>query len=320
MKVLLTGTSFLPSYGGPAFSVSRLGLALVEQGATVAIWAPDGSAASTPLLSQDDPLLRLTGSPSSILRRFGLPDVLHDNGIWLRHNHKLAKLAAQRRVPRIVSLRGMLEPWAVSHRSSKKKVAWTLYQRRDLLQAAFHHTTAEAEASHLAGYCLGVPIRTIPNGVEVPETKQPSVKRGHERRALYLGRLHPVKGLPMLIAAWAAVRPSGWVLDIAGPDEDGHRSTLERLVRDQRLGDVVKFHGPIGGASKSALYWSSDLLYSTDLLREFWHGRCRSAGSRRACLDHEGCSLAHARRSRVRLVGRNHRRRDCERASRCRRS
>ena len=51
MKVFLAGTSLLPDYGGPAFSVSRLAMALAEAGAEVGLWAPDQSAAVTPLLS-----------------------------------------------------------------------------------------------------------------------------------------------------------------------------------------------------------------------------------------------------------------------------
>ena len=51
MKVFLAGTSLLPDYGGPAFSVSRLATALAEAGAEVGLWASDQSAAMTPLLS-----------------------------------------------------------------------------------------------------------------------------------------------------------------------------------------------------------------------------------------------------------------------------
>ena len=48
--------------------------------------------------------------------------------------------------------------------------------------------------------------------------------------AVFLGRIYPVKGLPMLVEAWARVRPAGWRLIIAGPDEAGHRSEVEAGV------------------------------------------------------------------------------------------
>ena len=139
VKVLLTGTSLLPDYGGPAFSVSRLAMALAEAGAEVGLWASDQSAAVTPLFPAASSVQRIIGTEAEALDRFGETDILHDNGIWLPHNHRLAVLAERHGIPRVVSTRGMLEPWALSHKRLKKKLAWWLYQRRDLKQARCHH-------------------------------------------------------------------------------------------------------------------------------------------------------------------------------------
>src|SRR6266446_5181204 len=140
MKVFLAGTSLLPAYGGPAFSVSRLAVALAEAGTEVGLWAPDQSAAVTPLLSPHSTVRRLTGSEAEALDSFGKVEILHDNGIWLPHNHRIAVLSERRGIPRVVSTRGMLEPWARSHKRLKKGLAWGLYQRRDLKHASCHHT------------------------------------------------------------------------------------------------------------------------------------------------------------------------------------
>src|SRR5215470_8020556 len=112
MKVLLTVTSLLPAYGGPAFSVSRLGTALTQAGIDVGVWASDQSVETTPLLT-GSPVRRLIGTEVEALEKFCSVDVIHDNGIWLPHNHRLALLAEARGTPRIVSPRGMLEPWAM---------------------------------------------------------------------------------------------------------------------------------------------------------------------------------------------------------------
>ena len=60
---------------------------------------------------------------------------------------------------------------------------------------------------------------------------------------MFLGRIYPVKGLPMLIEAWARVRPAGWRLVIAGPDEAGHRREVEAAVAAAGLAEVVSFPG-----------------------------------------------------------------------------
>ena len=96
MKVLLTSTSLLPDYGGPALSVSRLATALADAGAKVGLWASDRSAAITPLLAAVSSVNRIIGDEFDALDRFGEPDILHDNGIWLRHNHRFAAFAEKR--------------------------------------------------------------------------------------------------------------------------------------------------------------------------------------------------------------------------------
>src|SRR6185437_2219240 len=170
----------------------------------------------TPFLPAETQLRRLTGSLGAAWREFGKPDVLHDNGIWRRHNHRLARLASARGIRRLVSTRGMLEPWAMAHKGAKKKLGWQLYQRRDLAAADGHHATSEMEAQNLRRLGLRVPVSVIANGVDVPEISRGAAGRS-VRKALFLGRLYPVKGLPMLIEAWARLRPKHWVLEIAGP-------------------------------------------------------------------------------------------------------
>ena len=163
-------------------------------------------------------------------------------------------------MPRVVSTRGMLEPWAVRHKPWKKKLAWRLYQRRDLGRASALHATAEPEAENLATFHLPAPIHTIPNGVDLPE---PCARRRALRRArtaVFLGRLYPVKGLPMLVEAWARVRPPGWRLVIAGPDQGGHRRVVETAIAAARLGGVVTLLGEVSGPAKDELLSDADLF------------------------------------------------------------
>jgi glycosyltransferase involved in cell wall biosynthesis len=267
VKIFLAATSLLPDYGGPAFSVSRLAAALADAGAEVALWASDQSVAQSSLLPSISCLQRFTGPVSEALDRFGDIEVLHDNGIWLLHNHLLATLAEKRGILRVVSTRGMLEPWALSHKPFKKRLAWRLYQERDLKRARCHITSGELEARNLQRLDLGVPIITIPNGVDTPEetTRKVTEERtrgedGRQRTALFLGRIYPIKGLPMLIEAWARVRPEGWLLRIAGPDEAGHMRQVERAISAAGLGRVVSFAGPLEAERKRAAFLDADLF------------------------------------------------------------
>jgi len=257
MRVFLSVASFRPAYGGPARSVSRLAEALVAGGAEVAAWAPDGSAVGTPFLAVRDGLRCLAGPLEDALAGCGEIDIIHDNGIWLPHNHRLAVLAKRRGIPRVVSTRGMLEPWAIAHKRWKKRVAWLLYQRGDIGSAAALHATAEAEARGLRRLGLPMPVRVVPNGVDLPPGPVGVAEHG---TALFLGRLHPVKGLPLLAEAWRRVSPAGWRLRVVGPDERGHRAELEALVAAAGLSGVWSFEGELAGEAKRAALAAASLL------------------------------------------------------------
>jgi poly(glycerol-phosphate) alpha-glucosyltransferase len=75
---------------------------------------------------------------------------------------------------------------------------------------------------------------------------------------LYLGRLHPIKGLSKLIEAWSMVRKeadkAGWRLVIAGWDQNGHRKELETLAAKLDVSSRVSFVGPQFGAAKASYF------------------------------------------------------------------
>lgn len=261
MKIFLASTSLEPSQGGPAYSVARLAGALADAGQEVGLWTADSSGVTR---GARHGARTLSGTLHEALDAFGPADVAHDNGLWLSHHHQLAVAAHGRGIPRVVSTRGMLEPWALGHKRVKKRIAWELYQRRDLKRAQCLHATSATEAGNLRSLALGVPIRMIPNGVDVPATAgigpPPAAAPPPVRTALFLGRLYPIKGLPVLIESWRRVRPVGWHLKIAGPDEAGHRRVLEKQVHESGLVDAVSFAGPLEGAAKEAALLGADLF------------------------------------------------------------
>lgn len=259
MKVLLTVASLRLHYGGPANSVSQLAMALSREGAQVGVWAPDGSGLDTQLIDDNTGVARLAGDAKTLLAEF-MPDVLHDNGIWLPYNHSLSRISRANNVPRVVSLRGMLDPWALRHKAAKKTIAWALYQKCDLRHAAHLHATAQVEAQNIHDRKLGVPVTMIPNGTRPMPANLLQVSPTRPPTALFLGRIYPVKGLLNLVEAWARTQPHGWRLDIAGPDEAGHQAQVQAAISKARLEDVIRFIGPVSGADKTRAFTNADLL------------------------------------------------------------
>jgi len=133
-----------------------------------------------------------------------------------------------------------------------------------LREAACIQATALAEVDSIRKYGLKAPVCLIPNGIELPQPEPVAlppwegiVETG-KKVLLYLGRLHPKKGLPSLIRALSIVRARKpdwlreWILIIAGWDQSGHESALRTLVDNLNLADCVTFRGPMYGNEKWA--------------------------------------------------------------------
>jgi glycosyltransferase involved in cell wall biosynthesis len=106
---------------------------------------------------------------------------------------------------------------------------------------------------------LRQPIAVIPNGVHVPEKlTAPAVQS--ERIALFVSRIHPKKGLLNLVEAWRIVRPEGWRMIIAGPDEGGHQSEVLSAIRAAGLERKFAFIGAVEGEEKWTLFRQASLF------------------------------------------------------------
>lgn len=223
------------------------------------------------------------------------PAVVHFHGIW-SPTQALRLLAWRRRgIPCMVTLHGMLEPWALAHKALKKRVAWNLYQKRLLNMASALHATSEREAENLRKLGLTPPIAMIPWGVELPRrepegqkiegqrteegaqnapetsiTNQKfNIQNSPTRTALFVGRIFPVKGLPMLVEAWAKVRPEGWKMKIVGPDQAGHLAQVKALVCKAGLDTDFEFTGALEGADLAKAYQTADLFVMPSYTENF---------------------------------------------------
>ena len=193
-----------------------------------------------------------------------LSSIVHINGVWHPMNHWVSLLTYRKQIPLIVQPRGMLEPWALGWHSTKKRLALSMYQRRDLKSAALLVATAEQEASNLRRFGLSQPIAVIPNGVDLEGGKSLAFTRSvvpkKVRRALFLSRIHPKKGLFNLLKAWVSIKPIGWILQIAGPDEGNHLREVLRLAQGLGISQEVEYIGEFNDKDKWTAYRSVDLF------------------------------------------------------------
>jgi glycosyltransferase involved in cell wall biosynthesis len=224
--------------------------------------------------------LPVTG-PRSFGYAAGFADVLSESnadlgclvGLWKYPALSAHRWSRKSGKPLLIAPHGMLDPWALRHSGYKKKVAAWLFQNAQLRRAACLRALCAAEAASFRAYGLKNPVCVIPNGIDLPAQEERNAPRhprfpAERKVLLYLGRIHPKKGLVRLLEAWAASAKAGWLLAIAGWDQGGHEAALKRQATDRGIvwtdsadgppEASILFLGPQFGQEKASCYASCD--------------------------------------------------------------
>jgi glycosyltransferase involved in cell wall biosynthesis len=195
-------------------------------------------------------------------------DIVHVHGLWHYPQWRSSRAARRFAKPYVVSLHGMVSGWALRHRAYRKSLYWRLFEHRRIAGAASVHALTQAEKEQYRrvakrGRCFVVPVgvRLDPEetAVNKPEASRPN-SRG--KTVLFLGRLHPIKGLDLLLPAFARCLATGpsWQLILAGPDEAGYAGKISSLIRKLKLQNNVQMPGLVSGTQKTEMLRSADVF------------------------------------------------------------
>jgi glycosyltransferase involved in cell wall biosynthesis len=279
LRVLHVIPSFYPAtrYGGPIESVFRLCAALPSAGVHVDVVTTNADGPC----DLDVPVDRATSYEGVPVRYFqrrprtgfcvspglvrhlavqrGRYDLWHVTGLFSFPSTAAALLARGARAPYVMSPRGTLRPWSLHHRSWKKEPYYRLLERGNLTRAAALHATSEAERAEIEALAPGAEVFFVPNGVDLPP---PVDAPREERRVVFLGRLHPVKGFDVLLPALErlAARLPGVETVLAGPDDHGLWKEIQEKLSSMSPRPAVRYVGPVRGDDKARLLASASVL------------------------------------------------------------
>jgi glycosyltransferase involved in cell wall biosynthesis len=164
----------------------------------------------------------------------------------------------------VVSPGGAFSTWAMNYGSRVKRIFWPLLQRPALVRASCFHATAEAEYEDIRRLGFQQPVAIVRHGIDVPvfEKRPPR----DFRTLLFLGRFHPVKGIDVLLNAWAGVMDCfpDWQLLVVGTDmgyrkQGGYLEKMKALAAKLKL-KRVNFADPLYGEAKLSAYREADLF------------------------------------------------------------
>lgn len=290
MKILHISSGFSPLAGGAGTSVKKTVEALAANGLAVQLFTTRirgeslFQSSAVPTSSFDVNFLakwRYAPSIRSALEQV-IPqaDIVHLNDIWLYPEVVSSLSALKHKVPYVVSVRGLLHPKALNYNKYRKMLFYRLFGKNVLEKAAMIHVQSENELEAVRLIGLSNPATIIPNGVSkatfdnlpqaMPlESLYPRTKG--KLKIVYLGRIHPSKGLDILADSLKLILQKGLdvSLVIAGAGEAKHAQWFSSIINNAGLESKVIFTGHIQESDKLSLLRACDIFVLPSLFEAF---------------------------------------------------
>ena len=285
LNVLHVTPSMSPSWGGPGIVVSELTSELARQGIHCEIVTTHGHRVGTGQVSNPGvfvysfptglPARFWTGYSKEISRfvndRAASFDLIHIHEIWHYPGYAAFCAARKHKLPFILTIHGELSDWGLQQKALKKRIYRQCLLDRMLREAGALHAITSAEKDQVNKLGFKTPVVVAPNGIE-PSTFEtlPSPHRliqrfpklKGKRIVLYLGRLHPKKGLDMLARSFSSIvrQFENVVLLVVGPDKFGTREYIQSILHEEGILDRTVFTGLLTGQDKLAAMSCADIF------------------------------------------------------------
>jgi glycosyltransferase involved in cell wall biosynthesis len=282
MRVLHVIPSVAERSGGPATAIIPMCRALKQEGVEVLLVSTNAG------MDHDEGVSEYKGIPakffptqmgesfkysrplsswlSSNIERF---DVAHIHAVFNHSSIAAAHVCRRAGVPYVVRPLGTLEPWSMTQKSIRKRVFWQISGKGMLRRAAAIHYTTQAEKlsterllglNHGKVIALGIEANSA-TSVTDAKLEQYFPELANKPYALVMSRLHPKKGLDVLIDAFLSLvqvqKFAHWRLVIAGDGPADHVLKLKAIAGSS---SQIHFTGWLDGEKKDAVLGRASLL------------------------------------------------------------
>ena len=173
--------------------------------------------------------------------------------------------------PLVTMPHGALQPWCLSSKSLKKRLALLTYEGFHLKNTDAFIALSEEEVSSIRDLSLKQPIALLRNGI--PENWITATTGSNHFRnkmgivedkkiILFLSRVTEKKNVIGLIHGFinSGLHKQNYVLIIAGAGENEYIVNCQELVSRENLEAYILFHGMISGYTKESAFEASDLF------------------------------------------------------------
>jgi len=199
-------------------------------------------------------------------------DIVHLHAFYTLQNIFAAKYCVKYSIPYVLHLHEKFDTTVEMGKSKIKKVFMSLYGKFIIYNAQKIFVLSANEESNLLSFdsSLKDKIEIIPNPAPPYQGKcsSNSILRkkyglgANSKVVLSLSRLSIIKGIDLLIRAFAIIAKEdpGFRLIIAGPDEGGQKSRLEKIIKDENVQNKVIFTGMAADKIKEELFCIADVF------------------------------------------------------------
>lgn len=197
-------------------------------------------------------------------------DIVHVHAVWNFPSFYAMRAADRAGVPFMVAPQGSLEPWALAAGSPIRR-AYAAGVEGPLIRRATHMQALTAnEAQQFRQFGYKGPISIISNGVSEDwlTLERGSLARDFglpsgARTLLFLSRVHPKKGLDILLRAFSVISPQApdaWLI-VAGSDAgSGYLAEMKRLSGELNIEQRCRFVGEVSGQQKRRTLGGADIF------------------------------------------------------------
>lgn len=201
-------------------------------------------------------------------------DIVLIHGLWQYPASYAAYYCRKHNIPYLIFTHAMMSQWAWTQKSLLKNILFRFIEKQNLLHAKRvcymdqeEHQHAKEKGIHTKEYIF----KSALNKTDIQAIKK---ARDHTPESdtfniLYLGRIHPKKGLHYLVESIHELRKKHQKihLHVAGPEEDPqYAKKIKDFIAKKNLDTNITFYGTVAGSKKEQLFIDADvfLLPSAD--------------------------------------------------------
>ena len=254
---------FSPEHGGPTIGIGNYVRGQAAHGHQIKLRVLEGFPNTSPavrLNSVVDQQIFPVAMPAvscrspklkAFLKREPSPDLYHLHGTWPLPSKYGADEARRRRIPYVVEMMGSYQPHELVRKPWRKRLFRSWFADRMLHEASCIHTNSRMEMEQLIALGFRGPFAPIPVGFDTAAATEMerqlngtppefAIQWKTSRFVLFLARVHPNKGIELLLEAWARLAKDfpDVRLVVAGPGQPDYKSDLVAKTKSLGIGRI----------------------------------------------------------------------------------